>query len=86
MTAAAILILAIIILCLPVIARETRRIIVSIASELKAAIDDIAALKNAPASADDDSALSASIADLTARVDALSAFVGAPAELNPPVA
>ena len=86
MTAAALLILAIIILCLPVIARETRRIIVSIASELKAAIDDIAALKNAPASADDDSALSASIADLTAKVDALTALVGTPAELNPPVA
>ena len=84
MTAAALLILVIVILCLPVIARETRRIIVSIASELKAAIDDIAALKNAPASADDDSALSASIADLTAKVDALAALVGTPDELNPP--
>ena len=79
MTVAALLILAIVILCLPVIVREIRRIAVSIASEVKALKDEVANIAH-PAPVDL-TAITNSIADLNAKVDALTALVGTPEEV-----
>ena len=86
MAAVVLLILAIVILCSPLIAREMRRITVSIASELKALKNDVAAIKAAPAPTPmiDMTDIHAAIDGLTAKVDSLTALVGTPDELNPP--
>ena len=86
MAAVVLLILVIVILCSTLIARETRRITVSIASELKALKDDVAAIKAAPAPTPmiDMTDIHAAIDALTAKVDSLTALVGTPDELNPP--
>lgn len=86
MAAAALLVIVIAILCSPLIAREMRRIAVSIASELKTLKDDVAALHATPAPAPmvDMTDIHAAIDGLTAKVDSMTALVGTPAELNPP--
>ena len=86
MAAAALLVIVIAILCSPLIAREMRRIAVSIASELKSLKDDVAALHAVPVATQtfDTSDIRASIADLTVKLDSLTALVGTPVELYPP--
>ena len=81
-------IIAIGLLASPLIARELRRIAVSIAAEIKALKDDLAAIKTAPVELPvtaDLTPVTDAITALTARVDALAALVGTADELNPPV-
>ena len=86
MAAAVLLVIVIAILCSPLIAREMRRITVSIASELKTLKDDVAALHAVPVAPQtfDTSDIRASIADLSVKLDFLTALVGTPVELYPP--
>ena len=86
MAAVVLLILAIAILCSPLIARELRRITVSIASELKALKNDVAAIKAAPVPTPmiDMTDIHNAINDLNTKMASLTALVGTSDELNPP--
>ena len=87
MNAASVIIAGAILLASPLIARELRRIVVSIATEIKTLKDEMAAIKAAPVvlpATADLTPLHDAITALTAKVDALATLVGTHDELDPP--